>query len=109
MNQQTRYVLPPSLHRHPTLSTASNIYSKYFCPSGKIKLLCEAKLCHFAHLIDSLLANLVRSAPSQLGACNLLGTVACVPDLDLLGDTAALLGSKVTASLGLKLKFITLD
>jgi hypothetical protein len=78
-------------------------------PKRKARLSCEAKLCHFTHLVDSLLANLVCSTPSQLGACDLLGTVACVPDLDFLGDAAALLGSKVTASLGLKLKFITLN
>ena len=38
-----------------------------------------------------------------------MGVVAGVPDLDLLGDAAALLGGEVASGLGLELEFVTLE
>ena len=74
----------------------------------KTSLLCETELGHLTHLINGLLVQLVRCTPSQLGTCDLLGAVTRMPNLDFLGDAAALLGSEVTTGLRLELEFVAL-
>lgn len=69
---------------------------------------CDAELGNLAHLALILSANLVRGTPPHLHAFHLGSTVPRVPDLDVLRDTAALLGCQGAACLGLELEFVAL-
>jgi hypothetical protein len=73
-----------------------------------IFFLSKAKLCNLTHLILHLLADLVRRPPAQLDGFDSLVPVAGVPDVDFLGDAAALLGGESTACLGFELEFVAL-
>jgi hypothetical protein len=73
-----------------------------------IIFLSKAKLCNLTRLILHLLANLVRGPPAQLDGFDPLVLVAGVPDVDFLGDAAALLGGEGTACLGFELEFVAL-